>query len=69
MVLAPIFARDIGLSVVRISQVMGLTILGGLVLQWPIGHLSDIFNRRKVIVCVVLCLMACDFCSFLQSTI
>ena len=56
--LTPIFAQDSGLSVVQISQVMGGTILGGLLLQWPIGHLSDIFDRRKVIACVVFSLLA-----------
>ena len=59
--LGPIFAKEIGLSVFQISQVMGFTILGGLVLQWPIGHLSDIFNRRKVIIGVCFCLMAVTF--------
>lgn len=55
--LGPIFAKNMGLSVFQISQVMGFTILGGLALQWPIGHLSDIFNRRKVIMGVSICLM------------
>ncbi len=55
--LAPIFAKEINLSVFQISQIMGFTILGGLLLQWPIGHLSDIFNRRKVIIGVTFVLM------------
>lgn len=59
--LGPIFAKEIGLSVFQISQVMGFTILGGLVLQWPIGHLSDIFNRRKVIIGVCFFLMVVTF--------
>ncbi len=64
--LAPIFGKEINLSVLQISQVMGLTILGGLVLQWPIGHLSDIFNRRKVIIGVCLVLMALTYGLFLS---
>jgi len=59
--LAPIFAREIHLSVLQISQVMGFTILGGLVLQWPIGHLSDIFDRRKVIIGVCVLLLGVTF--------
>lgn len=55
--LAPIFGKEIQLTVFQISQIMGFTILGGLVLQWPIGHLSDIFNRRKVIIGVTFVLM------------
>ncbi|MGE0197842.1 MAG: MFS transporter [Simkaniaceae bacterium] len=62
--LAPIFGREIGLSVFQISQIMGLTILGGLALQWPIGHLSDIFDRRKVLIGVCLVLMALTFILF-----
>ncbi|PCI76276.1 hypothetical protein COB21_04605 [Candidatus Aerophobetes bacterium] len=50
--LTPIFAKNIHLSLFQISQVMGGTILGGLVLQWPIGHLSDIFPRKYVLIAV-----------------
>lgn len=59
--LAPIFAKEINLNLLQISQIMGLTIMGGLLLQWPLGHLSDIFNRRKVIIGVALCLMVVTF--------
>ncbi|MCB1084897.1 MAG: MFS transporter, partial [Chlamydiia bacterium] len=62
--LAPIFGREIKLTVFQISQLMGLTILGGLALQWPIGHLSDIFNRRKVIIGVCFALMLLTFSLF-----
>jgi len=55
--LVPIFGKEINLSVFQISQIMGFTILGGLALQWPIGHLSDIFNRRKVLIGVSAALM------------
>ncbi|MCB1116403.1 MAG: MFS transporter [Chlamydiia bacterium] len=65
--LAPIFAKEIKLSVMQISQVMGLTIMGGLLLQWPLGHLSDIFNRRKVIIGVAFCLMLVTFGLFYST--
>jgi len=55
--LVPIFGKEIGLTVSQISQIMGFTILGGIFLQWPIGHLSDIFNRRKVLIGVCSLLM------------
>jgi len=55
--LVPIFGKEIGLTVFQISQIMGFTILGGLLLQWPIGHLSDIFNRRKVLIGICFLLM------------
>ncbi len=59
--LAPIFGKEMNLSLFQISQIMGFAILGGLVLQWPIGHLSDIFNRRKVIIGVTFVLMLVTF--------
>ena len=62
--LVPIFGKDSGFSILQISQIMGLTILGGLALQWPIGHLSDIFNRRKVIIGVCSTLMVLTFILF-----
>ncbi|MCI5052585.1 MAG: MFS transporter [Simkaniaceae bacterium] len=48
--LGPIFGREMHYSVFQISLVMGLTIFGGLALQWPLGHISDIIERRKVII-------------------
>lgn len=58
--LAPIFAQEIGFDLTQVSWLMGLTILGGFLLQWPIGHLSDIFDRRKVMtfVCAMTALIS-----------
>ncbi len=47
--LLPIFAQGIGLNVSQIALLMGVTIFGGLVLQWPMGKISDHMDRRKVI--------------------
>lgn len=55
--LAPIYAKESGMTIFQISQIMGFTIVGGLALQWPIGYLSDIFDRRRVIFTVSLLLM------------
>jgi MFS family permease len=49
-----VYARQLGLSIPQVSVFMGLTILGGVVLQAPIGHLSDRHDRRRVIVGVCL---------------
>jgi MFS family permease len=43
----PIFAQVKNFSV---SYIMTITIAGGFLLQWPIGLLSDIFDRRKVLI-------------------
>jgi len=58
--LAPIFAQDMGFSIKEVASFMGFIILGGFLLQWPIGHLSDIFERRKVtiMVCVLTAVLS-----------
>ncbi len=43
-----IFAREIGFSVFEASLFTGSYIVGGLLLQIPIGRLSDRFDRRTV---------------------
>jgi MFS family permease len=58
--LAPVMAAGIGLDPAGISAFMSLSILGGVVMMWPIGRLSDRFDRRKVLslVCLVTGLAA-----------
>ncbi len=48
--LGPFYTQAHGLSVSQTSQFMGLTTVGGLLLQWPIGKLSDHFDRRTVLI-------------------
>jgi len=50
--LGPIYAKESGFTLIQISLVMAITILGGMALQWPIGKLSDIFQRRHIIILV-----------------
>ena len=45
----PLFAQQVGLDTQRTAAFMGTVIVGGLVLQWPMGKLSDVVDRRKVI--------------------
>jgi MFS family permease len=49
-----VYASEVGLSVGEISLFMGLALVGGVMLQWPIGRLSDAFDRREVIVAASL---------------
>lgn len=49
-----VFAHRMGLSGTEIVTFMSVTILGGIVLQWPIGRLSDHFDRRFVLLAVAL---------------
>lgn len=48
--LGAIFARGTGLMDTGTALFMSATILGGVALQWPLGRLSDMIDRRKVIV-------------------
>ena len=48
--LGAIFARGMGLVDAGTALFMSATILGGVALQWPLGKLSDRFDRRKVLV-------------------
>lgn len=47
--LGAVFARDIGLNLQQTSIFMACTIFGGLLLQYPLGLLSDRIGRRWVI--------------------
>lgn len=58
--MAPIYARGVGFSNTGVATLMGLTVVGGFLLQWPIGRLSDRFNRRNVIAAVALAVVACS---------
>ena len=49
-----VYAREIGMSVADVSLFMATALAGGVVLQWPVGHLSDIFDRRVIITVVTL---------------
>ncbi len=48
--LAPLFGQSLGLSVAAIAQFMTVTIFAGMLMQWPVGRLSDRRDRRHVIV-------------------
>ena len=45
----PVFARTAGLDVARTSAFMAAIVAGGMVLQGPVGWVSDRFDRRGVI--------------------
>ncbi len=55
--LGPYFAQQVGMDVAGTTQFMGLVIVGGLALQWPLGRFSDRFDRRTVI-CALSILIA-----------
>lgn len=48
--MAAVYASRMGLPEPKIALFMALLIFGGAFLQWPLGRLSDHFDRRKVLV-------------------
>lgn len=51
--LAPVYASQSGFDASGVGLLMSVTILGGAVLQWPIGLFSDKHDRRLVMLWVV----------------
>lgn len=47
-----VYADSIGFSVAQVSLFVSLALLGNVFLQWPVGWLSDRFDRRKILTAV-----------------
>jgi MFS family permease len=47
--LAPLYGTRIGLSTEQVGLFMGCCILAGLLVQWPLGWLSDRYDRVRLI--------------------
>lgn len=52
--LAPVFSGASGLNSHEIARFMAVAILSGLCLQWPLGRLSDLFDRRILLLLLFL---------------
>jgi MFS family permease len=48
--LIPLASIQSGLSTAQIATLMSVIVLGGVVFQWPVGRLSDLVDRRHVII-------------------
>ena len=57
--LAPVFATDRGLSIAQVSTFMASIVLGGMLLQFSIGRLSDRLDRRSILILVSFFASAC----------
>lgn len=62
-----VFAQRIGFSTAHIAIFMSITIFGGVLLQWPIGLLSDHYDRRRVMVGVVFACALLILCALALS--
>src|SRR5688572_21946303 len=56
--LGAVYGTQIELSTFENSIFMGAPIIGGFLLQWPIGRLSDKFDRRTVLLGVLISTLA-----------
>jgi len=54
-----IYGKANGISGFELSLLVGVSILGSFVLQFPVGYFADRFSRRAVMVCIVLISSAC----------
>jgi len=61
-----VYATSVGLSVKEVSFFMASLIIGGFVMQYPLGWLSDRLGRRKII--VLSCTLGASV-SFISSTL
>lgn len=52
--LGAVYAQMLGLSVTGVALYMSAAVVGGALSQFPVGHLSDRMDRRRVIVMVCL---------------
>lgn len=46
--LSPVYAEQIGMSVTDVVTFVSLSIVGGALIQYPLGHVSDLWDRRRV---------------------
>jgi MFS family permease len=55
----PVFAADLGLATNDVAYFMFFVILGGMIMQFPIGKLSDSVPRQYVMIAVLVGLALC----------
>tara|TARA_Y100001970_G_scaffold292583_1_gene434467 strand:+ start:960 stop:2273 length:1314 start_codon:yes stop_codon:yes gene_type:complete len=65
--LLAVYAVGMNFSIFQISVVTFLLAISGAVSQWPIGKLSDMYDRRKVIISVSFAAAFFAFCAIFAS--
>ena len=65
--LLAVYATTMNFSIFQISLVTFMLAVSGAISQWPIGKLSDMFDRRKVIIIVTFAASFFAFCAILSS--
>ena len=65
--LLAVYAAGMNFSIFQISLVTFLLAISGAISQWPIGKLSDIYDRRKVIIIVSFAAAFFALCAIFSS--
>jgi len=65
--LLAVYATTMNFSIFQISLVTFLLAISGAISQWPIGKLSDMYDRRKVIIIVTFSAAFFAFCAIFAS--
>ena len=65
--LLAVYATTMNFTIFQISIVTFLLAISGAISQWPIGKLSDLFDRRKVIIIVTFAAAFFSICAILSS--
>ncbi|MDX8446576.1 MFS transporter [Mesorhizobium captivum] len=55
--LSPVYAEEIGMSVADVVTFVSVGIFGGALIQYPLGYLSDRWDRRSVLLTTTCCAM------------
>lgn len=50
--IAPVYVQRLGYDLTMVATFMSVAIVSGALAQWPIGYLSDLIDRRKVLIAV-----------------
>lgn len=48
--LSPVYAQEIGLTVTEVAAFVSVSIIGGALIQYPLGYVSDKWDRRMVLI-------------------
>lgn len=56
--LSPVYAEQIGLTVTDVATFVSVSIIGGALIQYPLGYVSDRYDRRMVLLVTTTLAMA-----------
>jgi MFS family permease len=52
--MSPVYAEQIGMSVTNVATFVSVSIVGGVVIQYPLGYLSDRIDRRLILLAATI---------------